>query len=96
MAPIKDKQKKKYTSLRASLELYCNQLIVLSFNGQKYDVPLIKRYLLSSLSRLDSIPDRAIKKERAYMALSTPKLKFLDVINYLGAGTSLDAFYRAY
>ena len=30
------------------------------------------------------------------MVLSTPKLKFLDVINYLGAGTSLDAFYRAY
>ena len=30
------------------------------------------------------------------MALSTSRLKFLDVINYLAAGTSLDAFYKAF
>ena len=63
---VKENRQKKKTPLRVSLDLYCNQLIVLSFNGQKYDIPLIKRYIL-------------------YMALSTPRLKFIDVINYLAA-----------
>jgi len=30
------------------------------------------------------------------MAVSTRKLKYLDLTNYLAAGTSLDSFYRAY
>ena len=40
---------KKLETLQASLEKYCSQHIVLSFNGARYDLPLIKRYLPSSL-----------------------------------------------
>ena len=37
-----------------------------------------------------------VKKERAYLALITKRLKYCDLTNYLAAGTSLDKFYAAY
>ena len=88
------KRHNKIKSLHASLLKYCDQLPILGFNSQKYDIPLIRRYLPSSLARLDTIPDFVIKKTNSYMAVSTKKLKYLDLTNYLAAGTSLDSFYR--
>ena len=39
-------------------------------------------------------PEQVIKNR--YMSLATPKLKFLDITNYLAAGTSLDEFYKTF
>ena len=39
-------------SLLASLLKYCDQLPILGFNSQKYDIPLIRQYLPSSLRNL--------------------------------------------
>ena len=75
---------------------YCNQLIILGFNSQNYDIPLIRRYLASSLNRLDTTPSFVIKKDRGYMAIASNSLKYLDLCNYLAAGTSLDSFYKSY
>ena len=83
-------------SLLRAVQKYCRQLPILGFNSQKYDIPLIRRYLPSSLERLDTLPDFVIKKTNTYMAITTPRLKYLDLINYLAAGTSLEAFYKAY
>ena len=89
-----DEEKLKiYQKLKVRLEQYCDQLPVIGFNSQRYDLPLIKRYLLSTLERLDEIPGFVIRKENAYMALGT---KYLDICNYLAAGTTLSAFYKAY
>ena len=87
---------KKLKTLKSSLENYCNQLIILGFNSQRYDIPLIKRYLPSSLKRLDSLPSWVIKKGNAYMSISTKNLKYLDITNYLAAHTSLENFYKAF
>ncbi len=59
-------------------------------------MPLIKKYLPYSLQKYDTLPDRVIKKGTAYMLISTKKLKYLDLSNYLAAGTSLSAFYKSY
>ena len=56
-------EKKKYKTLYNSLMKYCNQLIIIGFNSQKYDIPLIRKYLPSSLKRLDTTPSFIIKKE---------------------------------
>ena len=93
---LNEKRYKKMKSLLSSLSKYCDQLVVLGFNSQKYDVPLIRRYLPSSLERLDTIPSFVIKKNTAYMAISTQNLKILDICNYLAAGTSLVDFYKSY
>ena len=94
-----DEGKRKYQeikTLKCQFETYCDRLPVIGFNSQRYDLPLIKRYLPSSLERLDSLPKMVIRKDNSYMALGTKTLQYLDITNYLAAGTSLSAFYKAY
>ena len=57
-------------------------MVVLGFNS--HDFPLIRSYLSSSLMKAKIPPQFVIK------------LKFLDITNYLAAGTSLDKFYKSY
>ena len=37
-----------------------------------------------------------IKKANAYMSISTPEFKFVDILSYLPPGSSLDSFLRAF
>ena len=64
---------------------------VISFNGQKYDLQVIKNYLFSILYQ-----PRVIKKGNAYMCVFAENLKFLDMCNYLQAGTSYRQFLQAF
>ena len=65
---------------------YVGQHTVLGFNSQKYDIQLIRPYLASSLMKTaENDPEQVIKKMNGYMSLATPKLKFLDITNYLAA-----------
>ena len=41
-------------------------------------------------------PTNVIKKMGGYMNISSDKLNFLDITNYLAAGTSLEKFYASY
>ena len=75
---------------------YISQTTVLGFNSQKYDVPLIRKYLPASLIKAGCVPQFVVKKMGGYMAIATKKLKFLDITNYLAAGTSLAKFYASY
>ena len=61
-----------------------------------YDIPLIRSYLPSSLIKAKIPPQFVIKKMGGCMAIATKKLKFLDITNYLAAGTSLVKFYQSY
>ena len=70
--------------------------MIIGFNSQNYDIPLIKRFLPSALSRLDTLPSLVIKKNNRFMALRTKTLQYLDSTSYLAAGTSLRDFYKAY
>ena len=56
------KKKRDHIQLKCELERYCDKLIIIGFNSQNYDIPLIKRFLPSALSRLDSLPELVIKK----------------------------------
>ena len=93
---IDTKRYKKVKTLLRTLEKYCDELIILGYNSQKYDIPLIRRYLPSSLERYDVLPNRVIKKNNAYMQIATGRLNYLDLTNFLAAGTSLDEFYKAF
>ncbi|XP_063687079.1 uncharacterized protein LOC134820563 [Bolinopsis microptera] len=76
-------------------EEYLQQLPLLSFCGQRYDIPTIKTQLFSVLLEAEDIK-YVIKKGSAYSAISTENFLFLDVSNYLAAGTSYDQFLKAY
>ena len=90
------KKHHEYLTLEYGFERYCDRLPVNGYNSQRYDIPLIRRYLPSSLERLDTLPNLVIRKDNSYMALGTTRLKYLDLTNYLAAGTSLSSFYKAY
>ena len=53
-------KKKDRIKIMCELEKCCDKLVIIEFNSQNYDIPLIKRFLPSALSRLDSLPDLVI------------------------------------
>lgn len=68
---------------------------MLGFNSGKYDINIIKRYLYPVLQETDPLKF-IIKRTSTYMALTTEKLKFLDISNYLAPGYSYAKFLKAY
>ncbi len=81
--------------LRSKLNTYLQQLPVLGFNSGKYDMNLVKRYLLPYLVEHEPV-NHLVKRNNNYMSVVTEHLQFLDVTNFLAPGFSLDQFIRAY
>ena len=69
-----------------------NQLPVLGFISRKYDLNLVKKHFVKSLSNINDV--KIAKKDNWYMFLMTPRFKFLDVKNYLTPGLGLDEWCR--
>ena len=69
------------------------QVPVLGFNSGKYDINMIKEYFVRSLSDISDVT--VAKKDNSYIFLTTPKLKFLDVRNYLAPGLNYDGWCKA-
>ena len=97
--PLTFKQIKTFERLLKKSEIclksfykYIKEHTILGFNSQKYDLPLIIPYLPSSLIKLGHKPKQVIKRSKGYMVIATQKFKFLDITNYLAAGTSLAQF----
>ncbi|XP_078601001.1 uncharacterized protein LOC144876010 [Branchiostoma floridae x Branchiostoma japonicum] len=96
-AKRKEKRRKEHymTKLIEELTKYMSQLVVLSFNGGKYDLNAIKKVFLPLLLRSTS-KLRPIKKNNTYMSIETDDLKFLDLINYVAPGFSYSILLKAY
>ena len=97
--------------LTNTLSKYLSQLIVVGFNSGKYDLNLIKpyfaqRFLVSGFGDDEEDEDEddfrqkvkkfVIKKNNEFMAISTPKLKFLDIKNFIAPGFSYAKYLAAY
>jgi len=61
---------------------WVNQVQVIGFNSDKYDLNLIKRYFVEEI---------VARKENDYMFLTTDELKFLDTKNFLAPDLSYEA-----
>lgn len=95
----------KLERLISDLEKYCRQLTILTFNGGRYDLNLVKKYLYPQL-----VADVCCAKEKGencswpapimkgmtLMCLTTDKLHFLDILLYVAPGTNLDKFIRTF
>ena len=81
--------------LQDKFESYIGQLPVLSFNGARYDLKVLKTTLIPVLIELDSVKF-AIKKGTGYMVIATEELKFLDATYYIAPGFNYDSFLKAY
>ena len=89
-------QKNQLIYLHESLEHYCNVLPVFGFNSAKYDLNLIKSYLLPILINERDIEPTVIKKANQFISFNFGDIQLLDIKNFLGRTTSLDSFLKAY
>ena len=89
-------QKKQLIDLPEHLERYCNVLPVFGFNSAKYDLKLIKSYLLLIVVNERNIEPTVIKKANQFISFKFSDIQLLDIMNFLGGATSLDSFLKAY
>ena len=73
---------------------WCHQIPVAGFNSGKYDLILIKKYFVTHVGGEKTVLLQ--KKQEKIMFLTTPNLKFFDIINYLGPGTSYKKWVKTY
>ena len=89
-------QKNHLIDLQEHFERYCNVLPVCRFNSAKYDINLIKSYLLPILVNERDIEPTVIKKANQFVSFKFGDIQLLDIMNFLGGATSLDCFLKAY
>ena len=89
-------QKKQLIDLQESLERYCTVLLVLAFDSAKYDLDLIKSYLLPILVNERDLGSTVIKKANQFSSFKFGDIQLLDVMNFPGGATSLHSSLKAY
>ena len=80
---------------RRKIEEWCNQVPVLGFNTGRYDLSLIREYFVERLSDTTG-KVRVAKNGNKIMFILTNSFRFLDIMNYLGPGTSYEKWVKAY
>ena len=80
---------------RKKIEEWCNQVPVVGFNSGTYDLNLIKKHFAEHLADTTG-KVRVAKNGNKIMFLLTCGFLFLDIINYLGPGTSYEKWVKAY
>ena len=66
------------------------------FNSAKYDLNLIKSYLLPILVNERDIEPTVITKANHFISFKFGDIQLLDTMNLLDGATSLDSFLKAY
>ena len=80
---------------RQKIEEWCNQVPVVGFNSGTYDLNLIKKHFVENLADTTG-KVRVAKNGKKIMFLLTGGFRILDIINYLGPGTSYEKWVKAY
>ena len=89
-------QKNQLIDLQEHFERYCNVLPVFGFNSGKYDINLIKSYLITSLVNERDIEPTVLKKASQFVSFKFGDIQLFDIMNFLGGANSLDTFLKAY
>ena len=71
------------------------KVVVVGFNSGKYDLNVLKDILIPYLVHCLGI-NLVTKCHHAYLVLRTGGFKFVDISNFMAAGTSYGAFLKAY
>ena len=89
-------QKNQLIDLKQNLERYVNTLPVFEFNRGRYDLNLIKSYLIPYLTNDKEAEPMVIKEANDFISFKFGDIKFLDIMKFLGGATSLDSFLKSY
>ena len=88
-------QKNQLFDLQKSLERSCS-VVPVSGNNVKYDLNLIKSFLLPIFLNERDIEPTVIKKANQFISFKFDDFQLLDILNFLGGTTSRDSFLKAY
>ena len=77
--------KKLYVGVKVELESYCDNLPVFGLNSSRYDLNLIKEFLLEILLRDFHCSPSVIKSCNKYIAMNFMRLQFLDILGGVSA-----------
>ena len=80
---------------RIKIEEWCDQVPVLGFNSGRYDLNLIREHFAERLADTTG-KVRVAKNGSKIMFILTNSFRFLDIMNYLGPGTSYEKWEKAY
>ena len=89
-------QKNEINDLKHHLERYINTLPVFVFNSGRYDLNLIKSYLIPYLTPDKEQETSVNKKANDFISFKFGDVQFLDIMKFLGGATTLDSFLKAY
>ena len=89
-------QKNQTSGLQESLERFCGVSPVFGFNSAKYDVNLIKFYLLPIPVNERDIEPTVIKEANQFISFKFADIQLLDIMKLPGGATSLDSLLKAY
>ena len=89
-------QKKQLIESQEQFERYCNVLPVFGFNSGKYDINLIKSYLLPIVVNERGFEPTVKNKVNQFVSFKFVDIQLLDILNFVSGATSLDPFLKAY
>ena len=89
-------QQKQLLDLQCHFNNYVDTLPVFGLNSGKYDLNLIKSYLIPHLFNDKAITPTVIKKTNQFISFKFGDIQFLDIVNFLGGATTLDSFLKIY
>ena len=89
-------RKKHLIDLQQHLERYCIVLPIFGFNSAKFDLNLIKSYLLPILVKERNIEPTVFKKADQFISFKFGDIQLLVIMTVPGFAKSLDSFVRAY
>ena len=89
-------QKNQLIELQEHLERYWKVLPVFGFNSAKYDINLIKSYLLPILINERNMEPTVNKQPDQFVTFKFGDVQFLVIMNFFGGATSFDSFFKAY
>ena len=89
-------QQKQLLDLQRHFNNYVDTLPVFGINSGKYDLNLIKAYLIPHLLNDRDIQPTVIKKANQFVSFKFGDIQFLDILNFLAGAASLDSFLKVY
>ena len=89
-------QKNQLMGLQEHFERYWCTLPIFGFNSAKYDINLIKSYLLPIFVNKQQIELTVVKKANQLVSFKFADVQLLYIMNLFGGATSLDSFLKAY
>ena len=89
-------RKNQHLDLQQPFERYCITLPVFAFNCARYDVNLMKSYLILSLVFERDSEETTTKKTNQFVSFKFGNVPLLDLLNFLGVATILDLFLKTY